>query len=68
MLIKDKELKVKVDVLDAECLQRRCYWPRSNPGVYTQGRGYSNAKPKEWLCGTRCAHGCPFPLPGAKLK
>ncbi len=58
MKVRDKELKVSVDVYEASCLRKKCYWPRTNPGVFTQGRGYSNAG-KDWLCGTRHAHGCP---------
>ena len=58
MKVRDKELKVSVDVYEASCIGKKCYWPRTNPGVFTQGRGYSNAG-KDWLCGTRHAHGCP---------
>lgn len=59
MKIHDKELKVKVDVYEPSCLKKECYWPRTNPGSFSQGRGYNNANLKEWLCGTRHAHGCP---------
>lgn len=60
MMIRDKELKLKVDVANADCASRKCYWPRSDPGVFTQGQGYRARGGKvEWLCGTREIHGCP---------
>lgn len=58
MKVKDKNLKMMVNVYASNCLNKSCYWPRSNPGVFSQGRGYSNAT-NEMLCGTRHAHGCP---------
>lgn len=58
MKVRDKKLKCMVDVLSVDCLKRVCYWPRSNPGTFNQGRGYSGAT-NEMLCGTRHAHGCP---------
>lgn len=58
MKILDKNIPAKVDVYVPSCLTRPCYWPRTNPGVFTQGRGYRNPS-KDWLCGTRQAHGCP---------
>ena len=58
MKIRDKALKVDVDVRVRECLTFTCYWPRMNPGTFAQGRGYSNPT-KEYLCGTRHARGCP---------
>lgn len=58
MKIRDKNLKVAVDVFDKQCPTRNCYWARQNPGVFTPGRGYSNAG-KDWICGTRAIHGCP---------
>lgn len=58
MKIRDKDLKVMVDVRQSQCLKRMCYWPRQNPGSFTQGRGYSKPT-KDWICGTRAIHGCP---------
>ncbi len=62
MEIKDKKLKRVVDVLDAGCVVRKCYWPRQNPGSFQIGRGYRSYGDKRdttWLCGTRNAYGCP---------
>jgi len=62
--IKDKKLKKWIDVSDKNCLKRSCYWPRIDPGVFTQGQGYRTRSGKqEWLCGTREIHGCPSPKP-----
>jgi len=62
--IKDKKLKKWIDVSDKNCLNRKCYWPRIDPGVFTQGQGYRTRSGKqEWLCGTREIHGCPSPKP-----
>ena len=58
MKVKDKELKVFVDVRAKECPTYACYWPRQNPGVFAQGRGYSNPT-KDYLCGNREIRGCP---------
>lgn len=58
MKVKDKTFKVMVAVYEASCQQKTCYWPRKNPGVFAQGRGYSGAT-NEWLCGTRHIRGCP---------
>ncbi len=64
MKIRDKKLKVLVDVSDADCLYRKCYWPRPDPGSFTQGVGYrSRGRDKEWLCGLREIDGCPMPKP-----
>jgi len=66
MLVKDKELKKKVDVSEKDCLSRPCYWPRSDPGIFVQGRGYRSrgGKPlKHYICGNRAIHGCPIPKP-----
>ena len=64
MKIKDKKLKKWIDVSDKNCLKRKCYWPRIDPGVFTQGQGYRHRSGKqEWLCGTREIHGCPNPKP-----
>jgi len=51
-----------VDVFEKSCPKKSCFWMRQNPGVFVQGRGYSNPG-KDWLCGTRQAHGCPDPEP-----
>ena len=60
MKIRDRKIKQTVNVSDAGCLKRHCYWPRLDPGVFTQGQGYRSRGGKvEWLCGTREAHGCP---------
>jgi len=62
--IRDKSIGVAVDVRDRVCPRRECYWPRSDPGVFTQGVGYrSRPGPREWLCGNREIRGCPHPLP-----
>jgi len=67
MLILDKELKRKVDMLDRKCPRRPCYWPRQDPGTFVQGRGYrSRPGPVKWLCGEREIRGCPHPLPEPK--
>lgn len=60
MKVKDKELKVLVDVAQKECPTYSCYWPRPDPGVFTQGVGYRQRTGKQgWLCGRREIHGCP---------
>lgn len=58
MKIYDKNLKKKVDVLRKECMTFKCYWPRLDPGSFTQGVGY-RFRSNDWLCGTREVHGCP---------
>lgn len=58
MKVKDKTLKVQVDVRDRDCLKRKCYWPRKDPGSFTVGRGY-RSRSNDWLCGTREIRGCP---------
>ena len=64
MKIRDKTVKELVDVLDKNCLKRPCYWPRPDPGVFTQGVGYrSRPGERQWLCGHRECRGCPKPLP-----
>jgi hypothetical protein len=62
MKIRDRKLRANVEVADRLCPQRDCYWPRPDPGRFTQGKGYSNAVAGRWLCGTREIHGCPHPL------
>jgi hypothetical protein len=60
--IKDKNVKQMVDVSDKECPTRECYWPRPDPGIFTQGVGYRTRYPgkkPEWLCGNREIRGCP---------
>ena len=61
MKIKDKELKLFVDVCDKDCPKKSCYWPRPDPGIFTQGQGYRQrtSGSKEYLCGTREIKGCP---------
>ena len=62
MKVKDKNLKKMVAVYNKECLNLSCYWPRLNPGSFSTGRGYrsyGDERDKEYLCGTRNAHGCP---------
>lgn len=60
MKIKDKKLKRTVDVSHKNCLKEDCYWPRPDPGVFVQGRGYRSRGGKtEWICGHRAIHGCP---------
>jgi len=71
MKTKDKTLKKEIDVCDKDCPLRKCYWPRQNPGSFQMGRGYRSygySRDKEWLCGTRNAHGCPYPLPESIKK
>ena len=54
MKVHDKNVNQKVDVASPRCLQCSCYWPRSDPGTFTQGQGYRRREGKpEWLCGTR---------------
>ena len=61
MKIRDKALKEMVDVSDKDCPNRPCYWPRPDPGVFSQGQGYrSRGYNAGWMCGTREAHGCPL--------
>lgn len=61
MKIRDKKLKVLVDVCGNDCPTYRCYWPRPDPGIFTQGQGYRTRESgsKGYLCGTREMHGCP---------
>jgi hypothetical protein len=58
MKVRDKNIKKDVDVACKECLKRECYWPREDPGSFTQGQGY-RFRSKDWLCGNREIHGCP---------
>jgi len=61
MKVRDKNLKEWVDVADKQCLKRKCYWPRPDPGSFTQGKGYSTRRwgNRGWLCGEREVRGCP---------
>ena len=61
MKIRDKELKVLVDVCSKDCPTYRCYWPRPDPGIFTQGQGYRTRVngSRGYLCGTREIRGCP---------
>lgn len=58
MKVRDKALRIDVEVRVRECPTFKCYWPRQNPGVFVQGRGYRNPT-KDYLCGTREIRGCP---------
>ena len=65
MMVKDKNLKVLVDVAEKNCPNFKCYWPRIDPGIFTQGQGYrsrdTSGKTKlGWLCGRREISGCPL--------
>ena len=60
MKIKDKKINKMVSVADIDCPNQKCYWPRLDPGVYTEGFGYRPRPGKqEWVCGTREIRGCP---------
>lgn len=62
MKVRDKKLKENVDVSNKACLNRDCYWPRPDPGVFTPGQGYKARENKirsNYICGTRAVHGCP---------
>jgi len=60
MKVRDGKVGKKVDVREVSCLKKSCYWPRPDPGVFTQGQGYhSRGYDAGWLCGTREARGCP---------
>lgn len=62
MKVRDKNVKQMVDVADKECPKRECYWPRPDPGIFTQGVGYRTRYPgrkPDWLCGNREIRGCP---------
>jgi hypothetical protein len=66
MKIKDKTLGQWIDVCCPDCPSKKCYWPRPDPGVFTQGQGYRQRSHKAgWLCGTREIHGCPDVAEGA---
>ena len=60
MKIRDKLLKKNIDVRCGECQKYKCYWPRPDPGVFTQGQGYkARTVNSGWICGTREVKGCP---------
>lgn len=60
MTIRDRERRLDVWVRDQDCPTRPCYWPRPDPGVFTQGVGYRSREGKPfWICGTREVSGCP---------
>lgn len=64
MKIHDRKIRKKVNVSDEKCLKRSCYWPRPDPGSFTQGVGYRTRSGKqEWICGRREINGCPMPKP-----
>ena len=58
MKIYDKKIRKRVSVADKDCLKKKRYWPRPDPGLFVQGQGY-RWRSNEWLCGTREIHGCP---------
>jgi hypothetical protein len=61
MKVKDKELKVMVDVSSKDCPTLQCYWPRPDPGIFVQGQGYrSRGRDVGYLCGNREIRGCPL--------
>ena len=62
MIIRDKEIKKDVDVSCKECPKYTCYWPRPDPGIFTQGQGYRqrSIKLKHYICGNREIRGCPI--------
>jgi len=60
MKVRDKRLKKDVNVCDKDCPGKKCYWPRPDPGIFTQGQGYrSRGYDAGYRCGTREIHGCP---------
>lgn len=64
MKVKDEQINEWVDVAEKECVSgnRLCYWPRTDPGVFVQGRGYrsrGNKPSSDYICGNRAIHGCP---------
>lgn len=62
MKVRDKELRVLVDVAEKACPTYQCYWPRPDPGIFTPGQGYRQRSigNRGWLCGRREIHGCPL--------
>jgi len=62
MKVRDKKIHEDVNVCEKDCPTRTCYWPRPDPGIFTQGVGYRIRYPgrkPEWICGHRAIHGCP---------
>lgn len=61
MKVRDPSTKKMVDVCEKDCPKRECYWPRPDPGVFVQGRGYRqrSSGSRGWICGTREIRGCP---------
>ena len=58
--MKIKHDGVRVDVAHKECASYACFWPRPDPGVFTQGQGYrSSVVSRGWICGKREISGCP---------
>lgn len=61
MKVRDKDLKKMVEVMCKECPTYQCYWPRPDPGIFTQGVGYrQRSNSPGWLCGNREIRGCPL--------
>lgn len=58
MKVKVKGYPKPIDVSCKDCPNKSCFWPRSDPGTFVQGRGY-RFRSNDWLCGTREIHGCP---------
>ncbi len=60
MKVKDKALNKMIDVSQKDCPTFTCYWPRPDPGIFTQGQGYRKASvDRGWICGNREIRGCP---------
>lgn len=59
MQIRDGILKKKIEVSRKECPTFECYWPRLDPGSFTQGIGYTH-RSNNWICGRREINGCPL--------
>lgn len=63
MMLKIKGYKQPIDVAGKECPNLTCFWPRSDPGVFTPGVGYRTRTDAHgkigWLCGNREIRGCP---------
>lgn len=69
MKIRDRKIKETVDLLDKDCLNRKCYWPRLDPGFFIPGQGYRQRSCKVgWLCGTREVKGCPKNMSNGSAK
>jgi len=66
MFVKVRGYKQQISVSQKDCPRFKCFWPREDPGIFTQGQGYRTRPGKRiWLCGTREIHGCPLNPEGA---